>query len=142
MTGEARNGQPPPCAAWHQGRTPPLQAARPAPPCCSLSPLSLICLPWPAIIAVQETGKEGKMQRSFTAPLWVSGALGKGREGMAGFTCPAPGPALAEGVGGRGRPCRCVMSACCFMSPTGGARGAPASEVEKRPCLFLKQSPL
>lgn len=119
MTGEACNGQPLPCAAWRQGRTPPLQAARPAPPCCSLFPMSLICLPWPVIITVQENGKEGKMQRSPEALLRVSRALGKGREDTAGFAWPAPGPALAEGVGGHA-----VTSASCFTAS--GERRAPA----------------
>lgn len=103
MTGEARNGQPPPYAVRHRGRTPPLPAARPAPPCCSLSPLPLICLPWLTIITVQETGKEGKMQRSLAAPLWVSSALGK-ESTWRGST-----------DRGGGRPCRCVVGICCCL---------------------------
>lgn len=42
--------------------------------------LSLICLPWPAIITVQGTRKGRKMQRSLTALLQVCCCtLGQGR---------------------------------------------------------------
>lgn len=69
------------------------------------------------------------------APLWVSGALGKSREGMAGFAWPV----LAEGQAAMS-PHRSV---CRFTSLR---RGQPqlmlvVSEVWKPLCLFLKPPP-
>lgn len=124
VTGEAHSDQPPPCVVWHRGRTPPFQAARPAPPWCSLSPLSLICLPCPAIITVQETVKEGTTQRSLAAPLWVSRTLGKGREGTAG------GWVLAEGhvaMAVQEEHLSHVPGKRRDPATAGSARGAPAS---------------
>lgn len=84
VTDEGRNGQPPPRAAWRRGRTPPLQAARPTPPRCSLPPVTYL----PAMAgdncgAGNWEGRENtKEPHSPALGLWRSGERQRGHGGV------------------------------------------------------------